>query len=60
MAITIYCMVVHFSRDAWKGYNYWAVLALVSPRFGFSLYPWEHFLTGYVGAAAPEAAAHKI
>lgn len=28
MGIAIYCIVVEFSRDAWKGYNYWAVLAL--------------------------------
>lgn len=28
MGITIYSIVVEFSRDAWKGYNYWAVLAL--------------------------------
>lgn len=28
MAITIYSIVVEFSRDAWKSYNYWAILSL--------------------------------
>lgn len=28
MIIAIYGIVVHFHASAWKGYNYWAVLAL--------------------------------
>lgn len=28
LVITIYYMVVEFSRSAWKSYNYWAVLSL--------------------------------
>lgn len=28
MILAIYCIVVEFSADAWKGYNYWAVLGL--------------------------------
>lgn len=28
MIIAIYCIVVEFSVDSWKGYNYWAILAL--------------------------------
>lgn len=28
MGITIYYLVVDFSRDSWKHYNYWAVMSL--------------------------------
>lgn len=28
MGVTIYSLVVEFSRDAWKSYNYWAILSL--------------------------------
>lgn len=28
IGITIYYLVVNFSRDAWKHYNYWAVMSL--------------------------------